>query len=76
LSRARCGGGVDAEFSDAEGDPDFRGSAGMSMRQLAQWFAGVDAGFRRAERHVGEELDESVTGIRHLDPDSAMRLFP
>ena len=48
----------------------------MSIRQLAQWFAGVDAGFRCAECHVGEELDESVTGIGHLDPDSAMRLFP
>jgi hypothetical protein len=47
----------------------------MSIRQLAQRLAGVEAGFRRTERHVREELDESVTGIRHLDPDSAMRLF-
>ena len=44
----------------------------MSIRQLAQRLAGVDPGFRRTERHVREELDESVTGIRHLDPDSAM----
>ena len=47
----------------------------MSIRQLAQRLARVDAGFRRTERDVGEELDESVTGIGHFDPDSAMRVF-
>ena len=47
----------------------------MSECELAQRFAGVDARFRRTERHVGEELDETMSGIRHLDPDSAMRLL-
>ena len=43
----------------------------MSIRQLAQRFAGIDTSFRCAERHVGEEFDETLPGIRHLDPDSA-----
>lgn len=47
----------------------------MSIRQLAQGFAGIDTSFRCAERHMGEELDETMPGIRHLDPDSACWVF-
>ena len=42
----------------------------MPGRDLAERLGEVDAGLRGTERHVRQQLDEGVTGVRNLDADS------
>lgn len=65
-------GSVDAELGNAKREGDFRGDALMLVRHAADRLSEVDAGLRRAERHMCQHLHETVIKFVHFDAYSLL----